>query len=58
MTPRRAYPRKVEIDRAVAACEARGMRIGAVRISPDGTIEIVSEAATPKTDFERWEAEL
>jgi hypothetical protein len=54
---RKSYPRKVEIERAVKAAVACGIRIGAVRLGP-GTIEIVQADAIKQTDFDRWEAEL
>lgn len=55
----RAYPRKVEIVRAVAAAKACGVDVASVEVAPDGTIK-VSEARgavnQPLSDFDRWDA--
>lgn len=40
-----AQPTKAQIERAIAAAEARGIVVGAVEVRPDGTIRV--EAASP-----------
>lgn len=57
---RRTYPRKVEITRAVEAAKAAGIKIGAVRITPEGAIEIVQADSirVAKDEFEQWEGRL
>lgn len=39
----RAGVRKVDIDRAIAVVEARGLSVAAVEIQRDGTVRIVTE---------------
>lgn len=58
--PRRGYARKVEIDRAIAAIEARGLPIASIDLSPDGSfrINIAPLGGIPKNDFDRWEDRL
>lgn len=60
MTPRRAYPRKVEIARAVEAAKASGIDVAGIEISPDGHIRLVEARAIPQpqNDFDRWEGRL
>lgn len=36
-----------DVTRAVRGCEKAGLRIGAVRIAPNGEIVILSEAVAP-----------
>ena len=46
-----AKPTKQQIERALAAWERAGLRVGAVEIHPDGTIRIErapDEVATPQ----------
>lgn len=52
----RAYPRKIEITRAVEAAKACGMRVGGVEIGADGTIRVLSESAPVDNDYDRWKA--
>lgn len=56
MTARRAYPRKVEIARAVEAAKACGIDVAGIEISPQGHIRLVEARAIPKpeNDFDRW----
>ena len=60
MTTRRAYPRKVEITRAVEAAKACGLDVAGIEISPNGSIRLLEERAIPKpeNDFDRWEDRL
>jgi hypothetical protein len=55
---RRAYPRKVEIVRAIEAGRACGLDVGGYEVSPDGTIRILERGAfkSPADEFERMEA--
>jgi hypothetical protein len=56
---RRTYPRKIEIERAVAAAKACGVDVASVEVAPDGTIK-VSEArgavSQSLSEFDRWDA--
>ncbi len=57
--PRR-YARKVEIGRLIDAAKAHGVDVAGIRLSPDGTIEIVEARAIPQQPvdaFARAEAE-
>jgi hypothetical protein len=60
MSSARAYPRKVEIERAVSAAKASGMDIAGIEISPDGHIRLIEARAIPQpqNDFDRWEGRL
>ena len=49
------YPRKAQIERAIAAAKAGGIKVGGVEIDPDGTIRILGEKASAgETPYERW----
>lgn len=52
---RRAYPRKVEIARAVEAARSAGISIGGVEVSADGTIRIVSAQTSVDSAYDRGE---
>jgi hypothetical protein len=55
------YPRKAEIERAVAAAKACGLDVAGFEVCPDGTIRIMEARATPMTpanDFERYQDRL
>lgn len=56
--PRRAYPRKVEIVRAIEAAKACGLDVAGYDVRPDGTIRVFDVRTAPKTDFDRWEDQL
>lgn len=59
MTARRAYPRKVEIARAVEAARELGIVVGTVEIGADGTIRIISAPAggiPMDNPYDRWKA--
>lgn len=60
MTARRAYPRKVEIARAVAAAKASGIDVAGIEISPGGGIRLLEARAIPQpqNDFDRFEDQL
>lgn len=47
-----ARPTKQQIERAIAAWESSGLRVGAVEIRPDGTIRIerAHDEVAPKAD--------
>jgi hypothetical protein len=58
---RRAYPRKVEIARVMAAARAGGLDVAGIEVSPDGTIRILRADAVPqaKNDlFAEWDDKL
>lgn len=55
----RAYPRRAEIHRAVAAARDMGMAVTTVDVRPDGTIRVMSgrpDGEIDKSEFERWDA--
>jgi hypothetical protein len=55
----RGYPRKLEIERAIAAAKASGVNVSAIEVSPNGTIKLSEArgaAAQPPDEFERWDA--
>lgn len=59
--PRRRYPRKADVARAVDAVIATGIPVGTVELRPDGTIAL-STARVPANDgdgdgsaFDAWE---
>lgn len=55
------YPRKAEIERAVAAAKACGLDVAGFEVSPNGTIRIMEARAVPlppANDFERFEDRL
>lgn len=59
--PKPVYPRKAQIERAVAAAKACGLDVCGIEISPDGAIRIMESRAVPKSpanDFERFEDRL
>lgn len=58
--PRRHYPRKVEITRAVTAAKACGIDVAGVEISPEGHIRLLEARAIPQpqNDFDLWEDRL
>jgi hypothetical protein len=58
--PIRAYPRKVEIERAVAAAKACGLDVAGFEVSPDGSIRIMEARAVAhvENDFDRWKDQL
>jgi hypothetical protein len=60
MSPRRSYARKSDIARAIEAVKACGMDVAGVRLSPDGSMELLDRAAIPKpqNDFDRFEDQL
>lgn len=60
MTARRAYPRKVEIMRLVAAAREGGLDVAGIEISPEGHIRLLEARAIPQpqNDFDRWEDRL
>lgn len=59
--PRRAYPRKAEIARAIDAARAAGLRVGGIEVGPQGTIRILPEIP-PQTQasnpYDQWQASL
>ncbi len=55
------YPGKVALRQAIDAAKACGVDVGAVEVSPDGSIRIIDKAAVPKApvdEFARWEDRL
>lgn len=60
LSPRRAYPRKVEITRAIEAAKACGIKVGGVRVTPEGAIEIMQADAIklPQDEYEMWKDRL
>lgn len=59
MSPRRSYPRKVEIARAFEAAKAGGLDIAGVELTPDGTIRMFEARAIERRDeFSQWEGRL
>jgi hypothetical protein len=57
---RQRFPRKAEIERAVAAAKACGIDVAGFEVSP-GYIRIVeARGATPQAanDFDRWKDSL
>jgi hypothetical protein len=55
------YPRKAQIERAVAAAKACGIDVTGFEVSPDGIIRIIEARtmpATPTNDFERFQDKL
>jgi hypothetical protein len=49
------YPRKAQIERAIAAARAGGIKVGGIEIDPDGTIRILEGQSPAATDaYERW----
>lgn len=57
--PRRQYPRRLEITRAVAAARDLGIAVSGIEVSPEGKIRITSgsqDAAGASNEFERWDA--
>ena len=58
--PRRTYPRKADIHRAITTARECGLNITSVEIGPDGSIRL-SEAfavqSSPLSDFDRLDAE-
>jgi hypothetical protein len=55
------YPGKVALRHALDAARAAGIDVGAVEVSPDGSIRIIDARAVPKApadEFERWEGRL
>lgn len=54
----RAYPRKVEIARAIQAARANGLMVQTIECSPDGTIRLSSTAIGPQSPpsaFDQWD---
>lgn len=52
------YPRKAEIERAIAAAKACGLDVAGFEVSPTGTIRIMEARVTPAApanDFERFQ---
>lgn len=60
MTAARAYPRKVEIERLVAAARSSGLDIAGIEISPQGHVRLLEARAIPQpqNDFDRYQDEL
>ena len=55
------YPRKSQIERAVAAAKACGLDVCGIEVSPNGVIRIIEARAVPNqpaNDFERFEDRL
>lgn len=53
------YPRKAEIERAVAAAKACGLDVSGVEVCANGTIRIMeARAVTVANDFDRFEDRL
>lgn len=51
------YPRKAEIERAVAAAKACGLDVAGFEVSPAGNIRIIEARAMPAiptSDFDRF----
>lgn len=60
MSAERAYPRKIEIARAMDAAKACGLDVAGIEISPQGHIRLLEARAIPQpqNDFDRWEGQL
>lgn len=56
----RIYPRKAEIERAIAAARSAGIDVSGVDVFPNGMIRIVESRGAPAAinDFDRYESEL
>jgi len=55
----RGYPRKIEIERTVAAAKACGVDVASVEVAPDGTIRVSETRAASHqqlSEFDRWDA--
>lgn len=55
------YPGKVAVRHAIDAAKAGGIDVGAIEVSPDGSIRIIDARMVPQTpadEFERWESKL
>lgn len=51
------YPRRAQIERAIAAAKAGGMKVGGVEIDPDGTIRVLGErAGAAESAYDRWKS--
>lgn len=50
--------KKDDIARAVAGASKAGMRVGCVRIDPNGSIIIMSESAAPANEPNPWDEVL
>jgi hypothetical protein len=51
------YPRRSQIERAIAAAKAGGIKVGGVEIDPDGTIRILGEQpGGAESAYDRWKA--
>lgn len=58
---RLTYPGKVALRRAIDAARACGVDVGAIEVSPDGSIRIIDARMVPRQpvdEFERWEDKL
>lgn len=58
MTRRASTFRESDVKRAVKAARGAGVTVGAVEVTPNGTIRIVSASgeadAAPASPFDRW----
>lgn len=53
------YPRKAQIERAIAAAKACGLDVAGFEVSPEGTIRIMeARAVANPTDFDRFSDRL
>ncbi len=54
------YPRKAEIERAIAAGRACGLDVAGYEVGPDGVIRIMEARARQNSgnDFDRWADKL
>lgn len=55
----RSYPSRAAIMRTLDAVHAAGVKIGGCEVAPDGTIRVLSEAATPRQSvsaYDDWKA--
>lgn len=53
--------RQYDVERAVKAARSAGLTVGAVEVTPDGTIRVMvgtslAESQTAMTPFDKWKA--
>jgi len=60
MTARATYPTRARVTAAVASAAAAGLDVGAIEVSPAGTIRIYDLRACKqpaRDEFEQWESQ-
>lgn len=51
-----SYPTKAIIERTVAAVKAAGIKVGSVKIGPDGSVVCLPAGAESTSAYDAWKA--